>query len=192
MKKIWITYSWEDNKDQSIDFVAQELEKVGLKIHLDKWTIQAGQRLWEQIEKYITDKKMCDGWLFYITKNSLGSEPCKEEFAYALDRALSNRGCHFPLIGLSPTNLERSLIPAAIKTRLHVSLRDDDWKERIVSSIENIIPSIYRPNIDPFTIDFYQYKPNDRDELWNVIEVRPRAGTWSPSLLEFLLTRKTL
>lgn len=127
---------------------------------------------------------------FFITQNSLGSEPCKEEFAYALDRALNSRGGEFPLIGLCPTNIEKTLIPAGVRTRLYVSMRDYDWKERILSTIENRPPSIHRPIIDEFTIEYHQYVPSGLTELWNVIEVRPRAGVWSPSYIGIPISEK--
>src|SRR5258705_9124152 len=92
MATAWITYSWKDNQDGDVDFIAQELVRAGLAIKLDRWNIQAGKRLWEQIEKFITDADQCDGWIMYATQNSLASEPCREELAYALDRALSMRG----------------------------------------------------------------------------------------------------
>ena len=53
MTKIWITYSWEDNKNNEVDFIAQELERNGAQVRLDRWDINAGRRLWEQIENII-------------------------------------------------------------------------------------------------------------------------------------------
>lgn len=192
MKKIWLTYAWKDNVDNDVDFIAQEIEKAGIKVNLDKWTIIAGKRLWEQIEKFITEKNECDGWIFYVTQNSLGSEPCKEEFAYALDRALNSRESSFPIIGLSQTSIEKSLIPAAIKTRLYVSLADDDWKERILSSVENRQPNIQRQSIQPYTLDFHQFSRPNINEIWNIIEIRPRAGSWTPSFVGVLLKEKKI
>ena len=37
MASIWITYAWNDNKDQDIDFIAQELRAVGLTVKLVYW-----------------------------------------------------------------------------------------------------------------------------------------------------------
>jgi hypothetical protein len=100
MKKVWLTYAWSDNKEQDVDFIAQEIQSYGLEVKLDRWQIQAGKRLWEQIDNFITNPNECDAWILYATENSLGSEPCKEEFAYALDRALGSRGNTFPVIAL--------------------------------------------------------------------------------------------
>jgi len=85
MSSVWITYAWDDNKDRDVDFAAQELIGVGLEVKLDRWNLGAGKRLWEQIEHFIQDASLSDGWLLYATQASLGSEKCKEEFAYALD-----------------------------------------------------------------------------------------------------------
>lgn len=98
MKTLWITYCWEDYKNGDVEFIAQELEKIGVSVKLDRWNIQAGKRLWEQIDKFISHPNECDAWAIIATQNSLGSEPCKEEVAYALDRALNTRGQTFPLI----------------------------------------------------------------------------------------------
>jgi hypothetical protein len=185
MKTLWITYSWEDNKNGDIEFIAQEIEKTGISVKLDRWNIQAGKRLWEQIDKFITNPGECDSWAIIATQNSLGSEPCKEEVAYALDRALNNRGQSFPLIGIFPSSVDKELIPSAIKTRLYVSLKDDNWIERIKSSLEDRAPQIQKPKLEPYTLELK--KSTDGR---NVIEVRPRAGTWSPFFCAIPLNEK--
>src|SRR5215213_4566604 len=116
MATLWITYSWQDNRED-VDFVAQELEALGLTVRLDRWTLGAGRRLWEQIESFIQDPAQTDAWMLYATQASLGSEACKEEYAYALDRALHTRDSSFPVIALFPSHVEESLIPAGIRTR---------------------------------------------------------------------------
>lgn len=175
MKTLWITYAWEDNKGGDVEFIAQELEPAGISIKLDRWNIKAGKRLWEQIDSFITKESECDGWMIVATQNSLGSEPCKEEIAYALSRALENRGAIFPIIGLFPSSVDTNLIPAAIKTRLYVSTQDEHWKERIVSALEDRNPNIARKPLEPYSFEY-------RGPMFNkqVIEIRPRVGTWAP------------
>ncbi|MFP4548801.1 MAG: toll/interleukin-1 receptor domain-containing protein [Fidelibacterota bacterium] len=184
--KIWITYAWADNKDNDVDFIAQELTKMGLEVKLDKWNINAGNRLWEQISKFIQDKNQSDAWILYATENSLGSEPCKEEFAYALDRALDNRGENYPIIGLFPRTIEKQLIPAGIKTRLYVSLSDNDWKERIKSSVEGRSPEINRIDIKPYVVRKHLYKD------FKILEFRPRSGSWYPFIVGIPLEEKEI
>lgn len=53
MKTVWITYAWADNDHGDVDFVAQELKAAGLTVKLDRWNIEAGKRLWEQISHFI-------------------------------------------------------------------------------------------------------------------------------------------
>lgn len=178
MATLWLTYAWADNEVSDVDFVAQELETDGVRVKLDRWTLGAGKRLWTQIEKFIGDPEQCDAWAMYVTQNSLGSEPCKEEYAYALDRALRTRGGEFPIIGIFPASVDRSLVPAGLATRLYVSLRDPDWKERIIAAAENRAPRTGRPSIEPFFVEVHENHPAvDRRYA---IEVRPRGGTWSP------------
>jgi len=178
MAKIWITYAWEDNSDGDVDFAAQELGRVGLVVKLDRWNIGAGRRLWEQIERFITDPNQSDTWILYATQNSLGSEACKEEFAYALDRAIHSRGNPFPVIGLFPSTIDSTIIPAGLKTRLYVSITDPDWKERIKAAAEGRAPSIIAPNVQPYALSVHTIALQGASRF--AIEVRPRAGTWSP------------
>ena len=98
MATVWITYSSVDNPDRDVDFVAQELIGAGVNVKLDRWKMTAGKRLWDQIANFISNRSESDAWLFYATQNSLASEPCREELAYALDRALKSRGEEFPMI----------------------------------------------------------------------------------------------
>lgn len=178
-KSIWITYAWDDNAAGDVDFASQELIREGLVVKLDRWNLTAGKRLWEQIESFIQDPSKSDGWLLYATQTSLGNEKCKEEFAYALDRALNTRGGDFPVIALFPSTVDTSLIPAGIKTRLFVSITDPDWKERIVAAVEKRQPSITRPQVEPYALKIHQLGEQSGEERY-AIEVRPRGGTWSP------------
>lgn len=180
MASIWITYAWNDNYEGDVDFCAQELEDTGLAVKLDRWNIRAGLRLWPQIETFIQRPSECDAWLLYATVNSLGNEACKEEFVYALDRAIHERGQAFPIIALFPSTVDSSLIPAGIRTRLYVSLTDPDWRERIKAAAEGLEPSISRRQLDPFFLEIYH--PIDGIRKRYSIEVRPRAGSWSPFL----------
>lgn len=178
MKSIWVTYAWDDNADGDVDFAAQELIKAGVKVRLDRWNLSAGKRLWEQIEQFIQDPSESDGWLLYATQASLGSQACKEEFAYALDRALDTRGGDFPVIALFPAPVDEGLIPAGIKTRLFVSLTDPDWKERIVAAVERREATITRSEVEPYELRVHEWEAGGAEAC--IIEMRPRAGTWSP------------
>lgn len=181
MANVWITYAWADNQAGDVDFIAQELQRHGLTVKLDRWTLRAGMRLWEQIERFIQDPSESDAWLLFATANSLGSEPCKEEYAYALDRALRARGGKFPVIALFPASVDDSLIPAGIRTRLHVSLQDPDWYARIKATAEgSLLPSSAK-DVAPFQLTIYQLPS---EGAGYAIEVRPRAGTWSPFVAE--------
>lgn len=176
MATLWITYSWDDNEEGDVDFIAQQLESEGLDIGRDQWDLQAGERLWEQIGHAIQDPDESDAWLIYATQNSLLSEPCREELAYALDRALESREEDYPIIGLFPDDVDLELVPPAITSRLYVSLADEDWKERIVAATEGRTPNISREEINPYFLDIERDWRGKQD----VVEMRPRSGTWSP------------
>jgi len=186
MSSIWITYAWDDNKDRDVDYCVQELVKAGLEVKLDRWNLGAGKRLWEQIQQFIQNPLFSDGWLLYATQSSLGNEKCKEEYAYALDRALEKRGDDFPIIALFPASVDVTLIPAGIKTRLFVSITDPDWKERIIAAMQKRSPSITKNLMEPYAITVHQYGEQ------HVIEVRPRGGTWSPFLAAIPISEKDI
>jgi hypothetical protein len=187
MSKIWITYAWTDNQNRDVDYIAQELESVGATIKLDRWNISAGNRLWSQIENFICSSDESDAWILIATQNSLASEPCKEEFAYALDRALNNRGKNFPVIGLFLSNVDNTLIPASIRTRLYVSITDPDWKERIVASAEGRNHILIKEEILPYYLKIHNGQFGNRSYA---VEVRPRAGVWAPFLAAILKSEK--
>ena len=187
MAKLWITYARVDNEAGDIDFIAQELAAAGLEIKLDRWSIDAGKRLWEQIEKFICSDSESDAWLLIATQNSLASQPCKEEFAYALDRALRSRGQEFPVIALFISDVDSSLIPAGIRTRLFVSVTDPDWKERVVAAAEGRHIEANRPSVDPYHLQVHDNQAGDRPFA---IEVRPRAGVWAPFIAAIPIKEK--
>ena len=93
--------------------------------------------------------------MIYATQASLASEACREELAYALDRALNARGGQFPLIALFPATVSRDFIPAAIRVRLYVSLTDPDWVERIVASAESREARIDLREVLPYQLKVY-------------------------------------
>lgn len=187
MATVWITYAWVDNQHGDVDFVAQELERIGLSVKLDRWNISAGRRLWEQIERFICEHDQSDAWLLVATNNSLASEPCKEEFAYALDRALRSRGDAFPVIALFLTHTDPTLIPASIRTRLHVSITDPDWKDRIVAASEGRVHAASKPNIQAYYLNVHRLHGRSKPLA---IEVRPRAGVWAPFIVGIPMIEK--
>ena len=186
MAKAFLSYTWADNDDGDVEWVANSLNGAGLEIHLDRWTLTAGRRLWEQIEALIFDKENCDALLIFATSASLANERCREEIAYALDRALSTRGANFPIIGIFQGHVASEFIPASIRTRLYVSLNDDHWVERVVAGCEGRSPAIPRSEIQPYSIKVH-HKPKDGVNF--AIEIRPRAGVWAPFLAGIALVQ---
>lgn len=173
MPNLWLTYAWKDNENQDVDFVVQRLEGQGVSVRLDRTQLLAGKRLWDQIADGIKSPHL-DGWAIFVTENSLRSEPCLEEIAYALNRALQTRGISFPLIGIFPAPVNSLIIPSALATRLYVTLKDRNWAVRIADSLSGV--STQRtPAVEPYELNVH------RDgEDW-VYEMRPRDGVWYPA-----------
>jgi hypothetical protein len=177
MKKLWLSYAWTDNVDDDVDFIAQQIAGRKIDVRLDRYVLVAGRRLWPQIEKAISDPEQCDAWAVFLTQNSLKSEPVREEISYALDRALKARGSEFPLIGINPGNVDTADVPLSLSTRLYVSLEDEDWLERIDSSVNNRPLHTKKSDILPV-----HFKTHSLDGQF-VIEARPRAGRWYPGFI---------
>jgi hypothetical protein len=55
VKKLWVSYAWADDDTGDVEFICQEIEKIGIEVNLDRWTLGAGRRLWPQIEQFITE-----------------------------------------------------------------------------------------------------------------------------------------
>ena len=178
-KKLWLTYAWVDNANKD-DHVVRELEQIGLEVKLDKRQIIPGQRLWNQIDSAISDPTSVDAWAIYASEHSLKSEPCKEEFAYALDRAIRKRGGEFPIIGIFPQPMDRELIPSAIVTRLYVATNDSEWAQQVYAGVLKTAPpdSISQP--DPYVAKWHSTPQQE------ILELRPRTGRWYPAVFMLL------
>ena len=177
MKKLWLTYAWKDNENEQVDYVVQALRDEGLIVGFDRARLVPGQRLWPQLDNAITDPNQTDAWAIYATRHSLSSEPCREELAIALDRALQTRDAAFPIIGIFPEDLDRSLIPSAIATRLYVRLQDPDWAARVAAGANLEAPGRKAKTVAPYLL----HATEESGTL--ILELRPRAGRWHPFVI---------
>lgn len=170
--KLWLTYAWKDNQDQDVDHIIAELRAKGLEVRYDRVQLLAGRRLWDQIDQAINDPTTA-AWAMLVTPNSLQSEPCQEEIAYALDRTLRSRGHAFPLIGIFPSEIDRTLIPSALATRLYVNLRDPEWAQQIYDAV-NGSKSVQPTSPPSYALHMHTVQGKPAVEVW------PRSGRWYP------------
>lgn len=133
-KRLWLTYAWGNNEDNDIDFLIHKLEAAGLEVKYDRATLLAGRPLWDQLDDQIEWENI-DAWAIYVTKQSLQSDPCREELSYALSLALRYGRMSFPLIGIFPETVDINLMPKAISTRLFVNLNDPNAIQQIVDGV---------------------------------------------------------
>lgn len=173
MKKLWLTYAWVDNEDKDIDFIIQELDKTNLNVRFDRRNLVPGQRLWTQIGGIITDPNECDAWGIVLTPNSINSQPCVEELAYALDRALSAKSGDFPLFALLH-KVPASSMPPALKIRLCIPLENNNWIDQTVSAVEKKPSGFVPSGLNNWV--FTEHKTDDGFAL----EIRPRFDRISP------------
>ncbi|MBY3613523.1 toll/interleukin-1 receptor domain-containing protein [Rhizobium bangladeshense] len=188
LKKLWLTYCWRDNDDLDVDYIIQELGRAGLDVQFDRRQLMTGRRLWEQIDAGITKPENSDAWAIVVSRQSLQSEPCREEIAYALDRALQARGGSYPLMGIFVEHIDRDLIPSALRTRLYVTLDSNEWVERIRSGTHGEVPTIDAAVIPPQLITLHR----DKGGHPLVVEARPRSGHWNPCAIRILAAEQSL
>lgn len=174
MPKLFLTYSWNDDREADVGAVAQRLRGAGVEVVMDRTHLAVGDPLWPQIETLISSPVASDAWAIFATANSLGSPACAEELDIALNRAIETRGREYPLIGLFPSPIDRELIPGPIRRRLYVDLRQEGWLEHVVARLEKR-PAAIEP-VSPVDVRFY------RVGALTYLEVRPRAHVWFPFL----------
>ncbi len=169
---LWITYAWKDNDESDFDYLVQSLRDAGVEARYDKVALVPGQRLWEQIADRLGRADL-SGWAYLVTPASLASQACREELAYALDRALTSKGAALPLIGLLH-GVAVADVPLPLKVRLCIDLRTSDWREQVRAAVERRPPRVEIPEASPYVIrlhDRYLGKPE-----WVAVEARPRFG----------------
>ena len=168
--QLWITYAWEDDEHGDFSFLVQELLQAGVRATYDKIALIPGRRLWEQLADHIIDGSY-DGWAYLLTPNSIASEACREELAYALDRALKATGREFPLIGLLH-GVRVDDLPPALRVRLCVSLANPDWKEEVLAGLEGRPPQRVPGRVSNFAFRIHRnYQGNSAAVA---VEIRPR------------------
>jgi hypothetical protein len=128
-----------------------------------------GQRLWEQIATRIEEPSL-SGWAILLTKQSIESEACKEELAYALDRALDTKGKGFPLLGLMH-QISIEEVPAALRARLLIDIREPEWPQLVLAGLRGEAPQKTTPNVSRYR---WEIIPNFRGPGTIAISVRPR------------------
>lgn len=166
MRRLFLTYAWIDNVGRDFDLAVQQLRDAGIDVVFDRISLVAGQRLWPQIEARILDPKT-DGWGYFVTKNSLNNENCREEHAYALMRALDSKDKRFPLIAIAH-GIAFEKLPASLRIRLGVSVEDRNWTKVIEAALNH---QAYQPHLEHIDRIELRWHTTDRGR---VLEIRPR------------------
>jgi hypothetical protein len=171
-RRVWITYAWVDDREGDFQFLVQELLDAGVDATYDRIALVPGQDLWQQIGTTITEAKL-DGWAYLVTPSSIESQACREELAYALNRALQTKGRDFPLLALVH-GVRIIDLPPALRIRLCVSLADPAWREQVRAALERR-PPIATPNPQSRYNWRVHYSFQNQADLV-AVEVRPRFG----------------
>jgi hypothetical protein len=169
---VWITYAWTDDTEGDFSYLVQELATVNVRATFDRIALVPGRDLWAQIGDNIT-LGPSDGWAYLLTPASLASEPCREELAYAVNRALGTKGRNFPLIGLLH-GVRIQDVPPALRVRLGVSLANPNWKQEVRAGLFNQAPAV--PSVPQTKFVWTVHEGYGGVSSHVAIEVRPRFG----------------
>lgn len=172
-KTLWITYAWSDNQDKDVDYIASRINAAGINTLFDRRALVPGQSLWEQIGSSISDRSRVDAFAFVVTPNSLASQPCKEELAYAIQRVMDGREDGFPVIGLMH-RVKAEELPLSLKVRLCVSLSDPNWVEAVVAGSNKQATPHNPGNLLPYRVKIHHILSGH----W--IQITPRIEHASP------------
>lgn len=168
--RLWLTYAWKDNELEGVDALIASLKGVGLEVGFDRAKLLAGHSIWQQIAHEISNERY-DAWAIYATKNSLESPACREELDYALNEALAQNGNSFPLIGIFPEHIDRSNIPAPLRTRKYVVIGGRNWLTEIADGVAGRVSHVPSGQVQPI---WHSYTPSTR-----VLEFGPRLEPFS-------------
>lgn len=114
------------------------------------------------------------GWAYLLTQNSIASEACREELAYALYRALQ-RGNSFPMIGLVH-RVPIDTVPVALKVRLCVDLRSCNWVEQVKAGLENRSPASTAAPTSPYVFRVHRNYMGVQGQT--AVEIQPHLGEY--------------
>lgn len=170
--KIWFSYCWDDKSEGDFFYLVKELEDTkNIEVIYDERTLNGGKRIWPEIEKNIYDKTVT-GFIYFLTPNSIKSNPCKEEFELAYNKMIEKGEDGFKLIGLLH-NVSIDDISKRLKIRLCCSLKNPDWKRKIVDALNNKLPSVndIEPESD-LTWKIHSKYNGHEDRI--AVEVRPK------------------
>jgi hypothetical protein len=170
--KLWITYAWADDRDGDFSYLVQELRDIGVEAAYDRISLIPGRALWQQIADRISSNDL-SAWAYLLTRASLESKACREELAYALERALQSRNRDFPLIGLLH-GISIADVPTPLRVRLCINLADGNWRESVLAAVQNRPPALSIESNSPYVWTVHQpYRPVPNTVA---IEIRPRFG----------------
>lgn len=141
METIFISYSTYDAK--YANQLYQSLNELGLNVFLDKHSIQAGENIYNQIEKALTNSSAV---LCIITKNWLSSEWSKTEYLSQLfDDSTNKSRTVIPLL------FEEVNLPFMIKPLKFIDFRDSNNYEasclELFSTLNGLLINVLRDKL---------------------------------------------
>lgn len=130
-KTLFISYSSQDK--ETVDKLAELLQKAGFGIWLDQKDIVIGQSILDRVRDGVT--KESDYVLIILSRNSTASEWCKLELRMAYQKELEMKK-----IVVLPVRIDDADVPEEVRTKKYHQLIVND--EKSVSSLIHQIMSL--------------------------------------------------
>lgn len=112
--KVFVSYSSKDF--YQVLKLVDELETIGIKVWLDKWSIKVGDVINEKILNGIAE---CDFFVIIISKNSISSNWVKNELNFARQKEIEEGNTV-----ILPLRFDESEIPNSLKTKRYANFID--------------------------------------------------------------------
>jgi len=131
---VFISYSHSD-KD-FVDKFAVNLMKANIHVWVDRWEINVGDSLLNNIQEAIQD---ASALLVVLSKSSVESEWCKKELNAGLIRELEERR-----VIVLPILLEDCLIPVFLKDKMYADFRTnfDEGLQAVTQAVAKVTSSV--------------------------------------------------
>lgn len=177
MADVLLTYALHDDQGGVVSFAIAELDRAGLAVRPDRRDPRSPEGLWSQLGAQLDNPRKVSAWCLYLTDDSLADRRFTGELASALAEAGRRRPRDLPTAILLPASVS-SEVPPGLRARVAVNLAEQYWAQRLRAAAEGRQPEIPPPGVPPYVLTIHQWGCGD--ERRQALEIRPRAGAWSP------------
>lgn len=182
MGAVWITFATENNVDGDVDYVAQEIDRSGLRTRLHPLFPDEDDKIDRLMPAFLTRPDQSDAWIFYGSDEALQQDRL-ERIRRVVDRASLERG-PFPRVGLFTSTLTMAKAEELQFTE-RMFLDETDWRSRLGAALQTNLEAVAgnESGLPSYVTKLY---PISREPYQYAFEFRPKIGRWEPALFAIL------